>query len=79
MNDAFTKYTTTLITNNEDKVLIEAVIASWNQYIQCSDEMLTFSRKNQTEKATELLNGESATYFEKFSADCLKLVEMNKT
>lgn len=73
------QYKNTLITNDKDEELILEVEKAWDQYIECSNEMITFSRENETQKATEILNGKSAEYFKEFSASCLELVEMNKT
>ncbi|ONI42923.1 hypothetical protein AN396_12875 [Candidatus Epulonipiscium fishelsonii] len=66
------------ITSNEDQRLIDEAYSYWNQYIDLHEEMIQASKQSETEKAYELLRGDSIGVFDKLSAAFAELVEFNK-
>lgn len=79
INSLFQKYTTTLITNETDKKLIESAQASWQQYMKGHEQMISLSRQNKTTEAMKLIQGESVSLFNNASSIFLELVEFNKS
>lgn len=77
INDMFNSYTP-LITNDTDKQLMEEAKTAWATYIQKSNEMISLSEKNETERANAIMEGESQDLFDKASGNFLKVVEFNK-
>ncbi|MDD3251633.1 MAG: methyl-accepting chemotaxis protein [Lachnospiraceae bacterium] len=67
-----------LPTTDVDQEIIRQAQAVWQQYLECSDILLDTSRGNDREKATELLMGESQTYFEQASELFQEAVERTK-
>lgn len=78
MDSLINEYKTSLATYDADRQLIDAVEKSWAEYIQLHQAVLSLSRENKTEEATDELNGESKVLFDELSEYCLQLVELNK-
>lgn len=68
-----------LISDNTDKALMEDAKKQWDEYLNLSSQMLTYSRENQTQQANEVLQGESSILFDDTSTIFLELVEFNKS
>ncbi len=66
------------VTNAEDRSLMDQAQEVWENYLVCSEMLMETSRKNQPEKALELLQGESRRLFEDVSRIFLEVVEFNK-
>lgn len=79
IQEKFTEYETTLITNDTDKALITSAKTGWDSYLQLSSEMLAKSTDNKTDEAMAIVNSESAELFNTISDTFLKLVEFNKS
>lgn len=67
-----------LIAGETDRKLLENAKIEWEQYVEISDKVLAFSRKNQTKAAMELMLGESRNLFDDVASTCLKIAEFNK-
>lgn len=78
INSMFTEYYTVLLTNATDKALIENAISLWEQYLAVHNEMITYSKNNDTTSAMAIMEGQSETLFNQVSSVFLQLVEFNK-
>ncbi|ONI45609.1 hypothetical protein AN640_04280 [Candidatus Epulonipiscium fishelsonii] len=77
INDMFDDYQT-YITGDEEQNLISEAQSYWEQYLQLHTEMIQYSNDNDTEKAYELLRGESRVIFSEMSEVFSGVVEFNK-
>lgn len=66
-----------VVTNDTDRQLIASAKQAWSKYLELHDQMITLSRDNKTQQATELIRGESQTLFESASEVFLDLVTFN--
>lgn len=66
-----------LITNEQDKQLIENVKNKWATYLECHNNMIKISRNNNTSSAREMMNGESAQLFDEACETLIELVNFN--
>lgn len=78
ISSMFSEYTTELVTNDTDKALIERASTLWNQYISIHEEMITYSRNNDTTAAMSIMENESEQIFNEVSSVFLELVSYNK-
>lgn len=78
INSLLEQYST-LITNQTDEKIIDAIKQYWEEYLASNGEMIKLSRDGKTQAATEILNGESLERFTTLSNKALELVEFNKT
>lgn len=72
-HDAYVK----LISSPQERKLYDAFAADWALYLQLHTRLIEMSRKNETERARALLDGESKVVYDRFSATLLKLVDFN--
>lgn len=61
-----------------DRQLMENARSYWNRYLEYSDRLLQISRQNETEKAREMIIGESRQLFDDASTMFLKVAEFNR-
>ena len=61
-----------------DRQLMENARSYWNRYLEYSDRLLAISRRNETEKAREMIIGESRQLFDDASTMFLKVAEFNR-
>ncbi|MFG6456541.1 methyl-accepting chemotaxis protein [Roseateles sp. BYS96W] len=66
-----------LISSPEEQKLYDEFMADWKSYMAAHDKLYAFSRKNETEKARAILEGESRKAFDAASDTLDKLVELN--
>ncbi len=66
-----------LISSPEEQSAYNAFVQSWQDYLRESEKMLTFSRNNQNQEATELLKGRSQQLFDTASEYLVKLININ--
>lgn len=78
MEEHFTKYESLGNLSEADRELLEEIKKNWNSYTSISDQMLEFSKKNQTDAAKDLLLGESRALLDATSDACLNLMNYNK-
>ncbi|MFI3202271.1 MAG: methyl-accepting chemotaxis protein [Eubacteriales bacterium] len=76
--DMFKEYSTVLVTNDTDKGLLEEAQALWQRYLVIHDEMITYSRNNDTTSAMDIMENESEQVFDEVSSVFLELVAFNK-
>lgn len=79
IDELFDRYTSSLITNDTDRKLMEEAIAAWDKYLEVKDKILNLSRENKTEEALALVRGDSMDLFNTASNIFLEAVEFNKT
>lgn len=68
----------TLITFEEDQMLIEKIEKQWNQYLGISDSMLMLSRSNKVLEAKGVLDTDSSTIFDETVQSTKELIGVNK-
>ncbi|MFD1682025.1 HAMP domain-containing protein [Pseudomonas rhodesiae] len=66
-----------LVSNDEDRQLLDSVKTGWAAYLATSKQLLELSRENQETQARGLLRGESKTHFDEVTARLQKMVELN--
>lgn len=66
-----------LLSNDEDRQLLDSVKTGWAAYLATSKQLLELSRENQETQARGLLRGESKTHFDEVTARLQKMVELN--
>ncbi len=66
-----------LISSPEEKRLYDEFMADWKSYMAAHDKLYAFSRKNETEKARAILEGESRKSFDAASVTLDKIVALN--
>jgi methyl-accepting chemotaxis protein len=66
-----------LISSDEERKLYESFAADWQQYMQLHEQLISLSRKNETERARAMLETQTKPLFERFSAILDKLVALN--
>ena len=66
-----------LISSPEEKRLYEEFSAAWKKYAETNDKVLAHSRKNESDQARALLQGESRQNYAAAMALLDKLVELN--
>lgn len=69
---------TKVITNVEDKTLMENAKAGWDEYITCSMAMIKKSSLNQRNSAMDIISGESDVLFTSVSDTFAQLTDFNK-
>lgn len=77
ITDNFNTYLSSLVTNDQDKKLVQDAQTAWNAYLEQHDKMITFSRENKTEEAMEAVLA-SVTLFNEASNTFLETVNYNK-
>jgi methyl-accepting chemotaxis protein len=76
MNDDRAEYEK-LISSPEEKAGYEAFVKKFDAYMAIHEQMIPLSRELKTKEAMALMNGESQKLFDAFSADLLRLVDLN--
>ena len=66
-----------LINSPEEQKLYDSFAADWKQYMQIHDQVISLSRKNDSEAAKKLLESDSQKLFEHASDTLDKLVHLN--
>lgn len=74
----FHTYTSSLITNDTDRQLMQTAQEAWNRYLDLHDNMITLSRENKTEQAMAAVL-DAATLFNEASSTFLDVVNFNKS
>lgn len=78
IQDMFQEYLADLVTNETDRTLIHEAIDLWTEYLNLHDEMISYSRNNDTTTAMEIMSNESELLFNEVSNVFLELVVFNK-
>lgn len=74
----FQEYAIDLTTNETDEELLAQARGLWEEYLTIHDEMITYSRNNDTEAAMNIMEKESEVLFDEVSSTFLQLVNFNK-
>lgn len=72
------KYNKDLISNDQDKQLIDTVKQKWDNYINISNKVTALSKDLKTEDAMKLMNEQGTAYFNDASKTLLDLVSFNQ-
>lgn len=67
-----------LPTLEADQMIMDRAYQAWQQYLECSKELVEISKGNDREKATEMMMGESQQRFDETSSLFLEAVDYNK-
>ncbi|MBI4853656.1 MAG: MCP four helix bundle domain-containing protein, partial [Acidobacteria bacterium] len=67
-----------LISSDQERQIYNAFKDKWNEYLKEHDKIIALSRQNKNDEAKALIRGRSQQLFDEFSANLLKLVELNK-
>lgn len=78
IQNLFNTYTSSLITNDTDRKLIESAKTNWSQYLTLYEQTKALSRQNKTDDVIALMQGDAKTLFDTVSTACLELVDFNK-
>lgn len=78
IDELFHTYTSSLITNDTDRQLMQTAQEAWNRYLDLHDNMITLSRENKTEQAMAAVL-DAATLFNEASSTFLDVVNFNKS
>ncbi|MFD2112327.1 methyl-accepting chemotaxis protein [Thiorhodococcus fuscus] len=71
--DAYVK----LISSEEERALYEAFAKQFDAYMDADSRMIPLSRAMRTDEAMAIMNGESQSLFDAYSANLEKLVDLN--
>ncbi|RJF98909.1 methyl-accepting chemotaxis protein [Noviherbaspirillum saxi] len=66
-----------LISSPEEKAMYEEFSKKFDAYLAIHEQMVALSRQQKTNEAIALMHGDSQKLFDEFSAQLLKLVELN--
>jgi methyl-accepting chemotaxis protein len=66
-----------LISSPEERKIYETFEADWKRYLQVHAQVLVFSRKNESEKARTLLEGEGKKFYDSSSDALDQLIGLN--
>jgi methyl-accepting chemotaxis protein len=66
-----------LISSPEEQRLYDAFLADWKAYMAAHDKLYAHSRKNETDQARAILDGESHKFFNSSSDILNQLIELN--
>ncbi|WP_267889731.1 methyl-accepting chemotaxis protein [Herbaspirillum camelliae] len=67
-----------LISSPDEKAIYEAMVAEWKQFLQLHEQVLAYSRKNETDSAKAILEGDSKNFYDSATDKIQKLVDMNQ-
>ena len=67
-----------LPTLEADQMIMDRAYQAWQQYLECSKELVEISKGNDREKATEMMMGEAQQRFDETSSLFLEAVDYNK-
>lgn len=74
----FQNYIDNYVTNEQDRDMVIEAQALWEDYILIHNEMISYSRNNDTVKAMEIMENESMDLFNEVSAIFADIVILNK-
>lgn len=74
----FSEYGYNLVTNDTDKAMIELAYSLWEEYLRVHQEMISYSKNNDTTAAMLIMENESKDLFEEVSSLFSQLVAFNK-
>lgn len=77
IEETFAQYTSSLITDETDRKMIQDAQSEWNEYLENHDRMLALSRENKTDEAMEIVLN-TITLYDDVSDLLLDVVEYNK-
>lgn len=77
INEMFSTYLSTLVTDETDRKLIQDAQNAWNEYLQNHDQLILLSRDNKTDEAMEIVLGTISLY-DNVSNLLLEVVQLNK-
>ncbi len=77
INETFSMYLSTLVTDETDRKLIQDAQNAWNEYLQNHDQLILLSRDNKTDEAMEIVLGTISLY-DNVSNLLLEVVQLNK-
>lgn len=77
INETFSRYLSTLVTDETDRKLIQDAQNAWNEYLQNHDQLILLSRDNKTDEAMEIVLGTISLY-DNVSNLLLEVVQLNK-
>ncbi|MDD3172984.1 MAG: methyl-accepting chemotaxis protein [Herbinix sp.] len=69
----------TVISNDQDRQLINIIEEKWKEYLQLHNEVILLSNDLKTKEAMELLNGASKEVYDTVSNTLLELVKFNQS
>lgn len=78
IEDLFDQYYLNMITNHIDLDYINSAYELWQKYLDIHDEMIAFSKENDTQSAMKIMESTSEQVFEEVSLLFLELVQFNK-
>lgn len=67
-----------LISSPDEKAIYEAMAAEWKQYLQLHEQVLAHSRKNETDSAKAMLEGDSKKLYDSATDKIQQLVNLNQ-
>lgn len=67
-----------LIKDTQERTIYNEFISDWNQYLELHEQVLDFSRRDEDDKASKLLEGEAARVFSDVNEKLIKLIEINR-
>ncbi len=77
IEETFAQYTSSLITDETDRKMIQDAQSEWNEYLENHERLLALSRENKTDEAMEIVLSTIALY-DDVSDLLLDVVEYNK-
>nr|WP_288827978.1 MCP four helix bundle domain-containing protein [uncultured Clostridium sp.] len=77
IDQSFSRYEL-YIADESDRQLMAQAKDNWNNYLECSDRLLSVSRENDSEEAFHIIMGESRQLFDEASNGFLKVVDYNR-
>ncbi|WP_286153101.1 methyl-accepting chemotaxis protein [Sporofaciens musculi] len=77
INETFSMYLSTLVTDETDRKLIQDAQNAWNEYLQNHDQLILLSRDNKTDEAMEIVLG-TISLDDNVSNLLLEVVQLNK-
>ena len=77
IEETFAQYTSSLITDETDRKMIQDAQSEWNEYLENHERMLALSRENKTDEAMEIVLN-TITLYDDVSDLLLDVVEYNK-
>lgn len=67
-----------LISSPDEKAIYEAMAAEWKQFLQLHEQMLAQSRKNESDSAKAILDGDSKKFYDSATDKIQQLVDLNQ-
>lgn len=77
IDETFSTYLSTLVTDDNDRQLTENAQNAWNEYLQNHDKMILLSRENNTAAAMEIILGTISVY-DNMTNTLQEVVQFNK-